>query len=104
LLPVDAHPAALYRVDGRLWRNRIQTYDSTFTLAPTDGIPNIHHGGVLSPVPSLPGVSIFNDTLSWYDPANPQGSVITPNTGTTIRIVNIGTQGNFLQIAVQPAK
>jgi immune inhibitor A len=104
LLPVDAHPAALYRIDGLLWRNRIQTYDSTFTLAPTDGIPNIHHNGILSPVPSLPAVSVFNDTLSWYDPANPQGSVITPNTGTTIRIVNFGAQGNFMQIAVQPAK
>ena len=39
LLPVDAHPKALYDVNGNLWRNRIQTYDSTFTLSRTDGIP-----------------------------------------------------------------
>ena len=32
LLPVDAHPTTLYRVDGVRWRNRIQTYDSTFTI------------------------------------------------------------------------
>ena len=60
----------------RCWRNRIQTYDSTFTLAKTDGIPNIHVNSVLSPVPSLAAVSVFNDTKSWYDPTNPLGSVI----------------------------
>jgi len=52
LLPIDAHYKTLYRVDGVRWRNRIQTYDSTFTLAPTDGIPNIHQAGVLRPSPA----------------------------------------------------
>ena len=103
LLPVDAHPNALYRVDGGVWRNRIQTYDSTFTLAPTDGIPNIHHLSVLSPVPSLPAVTTFDDRHSYYDPANPLGSVITPTTGTRIKVVSIGTWGNFMQIRVAPA-
>ncbi len=56
LLPVDAHFQTLKRIDGAAWRNRVQAYDATFTLDPTDGIPNIHHRGVLSPVPSLPAV------------------------------------------------
>ena len=103
LLPIDAHPETLYRVDGGTWRNRIQTYDSTFTLTPTDGIPNIHHNSVLSPVPSLPAVPVFDDRKSYYDPANPLGSVITPNTGTRIRILSISTLGNFMQIQVAPA-
>ncbi|HEY5984006.1 MAG TPA: immune inhibitor A domain-containing protein [Anaerolineales bacterium] len=102
ILPIDAHPQTLYRWDGIRWRNRIQTYDATFTLAPTDGIPNIHHAGVLSPVASLPGVSTFDDTQSWYDPTNPWGSVIVPNTGTIIRITGFSAQGNFLQVVVQP--
>ncbi len=104
LLPVDAHPATLYRVDGGRWRNRIQTYDSTFTLEPTDGIPNIHQAGVLSPVPSLPAVSVFDDTKDWYDPTNPLGSVITPNTGTQIRLLGTSSLGNFMQVEVRPAK
>jgi immune inhibitor A len=105
LLPIDAHPQALLRCGGpAIWRNRIQTYDSTFTLAPTDGIPNIHHRSALCPVPSLPAVSVFDDRNSYYDPANPLGSAITPVTGTQIRIVNISTQGNFMQIEVRPAK
>jgi immune inhibitor A len=80
LLPIDAHYAALVRVDGVIWRNRVQTYDSTFTLAPTDGVPNIHQNSVLSPIPSLLGVSVFDDRILYYDPANPQGSVKNPNT------------------------
>ena len=75
LLPIDAHSQTLYRVDGLRWRNRIQTYDSTFTLDPTDGIPNIHQRGVLSPVPSLPAVKMFDDRTQYYDPSNPLGSV-----------------------------
>ncbi len=104
LLPIDAHYATLYRVDGVRWRNRIQTYDSTFTLAPTDGIPNIHQAGVLSPVPSLKGVSVFDDRTLYYDPTNPQGSVMNPNTGTQIRIQSISAQGGFMQVEVRPAK
>jgi len=99
ILPIDAHPDAMIRADGGLWRNRVQTYDSTFTLGPTDAItlnwlsqPSVH--------PSLPGVSVFNDNNSYWDPANPTGSVIVPNTGTTIRIKSISAQGNFMQIAV----
>ncbi len=104
LLPIDAHPAALYRVDGVIWRNRIQTYDSTFTLAPTDALNNLHVNSVLSPVPSLPAVSVFDDRILYYDPANPQGSVIHPNTGTQIRIKSISALGAFMEVQVRPAK
>ncbi|HUU84410.1 MAG TPA: M6 family metalloprotease domain-containing protein [Phycisphaerae bacterium] len=104
LLPVDAHPKALLRVDDVIWRNRIQTYDSTFTLAKTDGIPNIHVNSELSPVPSLPAVKTFDDTRSWHDPANPLGSVITPNTGTKIFISSISAKDSFMQIQVSPVK
>jgi immune inhibitor A len=103
LLPIDAHPDTLYRWDGFKWRNRIQSYDSTFTLTPTDGIANIHHLSVESPVPSLPAVSMFDDRKSYYDPANPLGSVITPNTGTRIRIMSVNTLDSFMQVQVAPA-
>ncbi len=35
LLPIDAHPEIMYRADGGTWRNRVQSYDSTFGLDPT---------------------------------------------------------------------
>jgi immune inhibitor A len=104
LLPVDAHFAALYRVDGAVWRNRIQTYDSTFTLAPTDALDNLHVNSVLSPVPGLSAVRAFDDRILHYDPANPQGSVMHPNTGTQIRIQSISALDSFMQVEVSPAK
>jgi hypothetical protein len=77
--------------------------DVTITLAPTDGIPNIHQAGVLMPVPSLPAVKVFDDRRSYYDPANPLGSVITPVTGTLITVQS-WTLGSFMQVEVRPAK
>ena len=105
LLPIDAHPQALLRCGGpAIWRNRIQTYDATFTLDRTDGIPNLHQNSVLCPVPSLPAVKAFDDRKSYYDPINPLGSVITPNTGTIIEIRSISALDGFMQVQVRPAK
>jgi immune inhibitor A len=105
LLPIDAHYTALKRGSGpAIWRNRIQTYDSTFTLAPTDGIPNIHHLSVLMPVLKLPAVKFFDDRTLHYDPANPLGSVIHPNTGTRVTIQSISALYGFMQIEVRPVK
>jgi immune inhibitor A len=104
LLPIDAHFTALRNVNGTVWRNRIQTYDSTFGLEATDAINNLHVNSVLSPIPSLPAVPVFNDTMSYYDPANPQGSVMNPNTGTQITITGYSALGNFMQVQVGPAE
>jgi len=103
LLPVDAHPDAMYCADGTVWRNRVQTFDATFTLDPTDEV-TLHCHGTASTLPSLPAVSVFDDNNSYYDPANPMGSVITPVTGTTIRLKSISAQGTFMQIEVRPSK
>ena len=59
---------------------------------------------VLSPIASQPAVPVFNDTLSYYDPTNPFGSVITPTTNTKIRVVSYSALGNFLQVQVTRAK
>ena len=103
LLPIDAHPEALYCDDGGLWRNRTQTYDSTFGFEPTDEI-TLTCRGVASTHPSLSAVSVFDDNNSYYDPANPMGSVITPVTGTQIRIKSISAHGTFMQVQVRPSK
>ncbi len=104
LLPIDAHFQTLYRWDGIRWRNRIQTYDSTFTLDPTDAIDNLHVNSVLSPILSLPAVPVFDDSILYYDPTNPQGSVMNPNTGTIIEVRSISALDSFMQVQVRPAK
>jgi immune inhibitor A len=103
LLPVDAHPDAMYDFFGNVWRNRTQTYDSTFGLEPTDAII-LHRFGEPSFHPSLPAVPIFDDLNSYYDPANPMGSVIVPQTGTQIRVKSVSAQGSFMQVEVRPSK
>jgi immune inhibitor A len=103
LLPIDAHFAALWRPDGKVWRNRVQTYDSTFTLDKTDAL-SLHFLDAPVTIPSLKPVSVFDDRTLYWDPANPQGSVKNPNTGTQIRIVSISSLGGFMQVEVRPAK
>jgi immune inhibitor A len=103
VLPIDAHFKALNRVDGVVWRNRIQSYDATFTLEPTDAL-FLHVNSVPSPIPSLKGVSVFDDRTLYWDSANPMGSVKNPNTGTQIRIMSISALGGFMQVEVRPAK
>lgn len=103
LLPIDAHPTAMIRADGGVWRNRIQTYDATFTLAPTEAI-TVHWRSQPSYHPSLPAVSVFDDRNSYYDPLNPWGSVIVPVTGTQIRIRSLSAQNGFMQVEVRPVK
>ena len=85
------------------WRNRIQTYDSTFGTQPTVPLA-VHVNSVLSPLPSLPAVRVFDDRITYYDPTNPQGSVINPNTGTQIRIKSTSALDGFMQVEVRPAK
>jgi immune inhibitor A len=109
VLPVDAHPDLLLRPDnGRVWRPRIQSFDSTFGLEPTDAI-TIHQNSVEQTLPSLPAVPAFNDNLSyWVDPATSDpairnfgwSSVPVPHTGTTIRVAQVSPGGDFMQVVV----
>jgi immune inhibitor A len=103
ILPVDAHPQALVRPDSFKWRSRVQAFDSTFSLAPTDPI-TLHLNGVPSNIPSLPGVSTFNDLTAYWDPRTPLANGSVPRTGTTIRISSVSAQGSFMQVQVAPAK
>ncbi len=103
ILPVDAHPTALVRPDGPKWRARVQAYDSTFSLGPTDSI-TLHINGNTSLIPSLPGVSTFNDLTALWDPSTPLANVIVPKTGTTIRIKSVSAHDSFMQVQVQPVK
>ena len=120
ILPIDAHPQMLHWADGLVMRPRIQSFDATFTLAPTDPF-TLHTSGGAANVPSQPGVSVFDDMNTYYvasDPGdakcgeNPRPaacgqaawvSVNNPHTGTSIRIKSL-TPGGFMQVEVTPPK
>ncbi|WP_155054663.1 immune inhibitor A domain-containing protein [Streptomyces blattellae] len=103
LLPVDAHPTALKWSDGTLMRNRIQSYDSPFSLYRTDAV-TLHNAGVETKIPSQKGVPVFNDhTSTYYDESNPRGGVKITDTNTKIRIVNEARNGSTITLQVGPA-
>lgn len=105
-LPVDAHPDLLLRPDnGMVWRPRIQSYDSTFGLEPTDRV-TLHANSKAGTYGGLPGNPLFDDTKSYWVAPNPAienfgwSSVPLPATGTTIRVVSTSAQGDFMQVHV----
>ncbi len=103
ILPIDAHPEVMYRADGGVWRNRIQSFDSTFGLQPTDAL-TLHSNSVPSDHPSQDAVPVFDDRNSYWSADNRTGSVIVPNTGTQIVIRSVSARGAFMQVQVTPAK
>lgn len=103
VLPVDAHPEALKWSDGTLMRNRVQAYDSTFTLSRTDGI-TLHKAGVATKIASKKGVSTFDDHANtYYDQSNPTGGVKITDTNTKIKIVKEAWDGSTVSLQVGPA-
>ena len=103
ILPIDAHPTAMYRADGQVWRSRIQSYDSTFTLDKTDAI-TLNFLSQSSFHASQPAVKFFNDLIQYWNPLTPTAGVQNPHTGTMIRLKSYSAQGNFYQVQVLPVK
>ncbi|KPC64856.1 protease [Streptomyces chattanoogensis] len=103
ILPVDAHPTAERWADGKLMRNRFQSYDSTFTRYRTDAL-TLHKDGVETKIASKRGVRVFDDRNGvYYDSANPTGGVIVPDTNTRIKITKEGEDGSWVTLRVGPA-
>jgi immune inhibitor A len=104
-LPVDAHPNLLLRPDGKVWRPRIQSFDSTFGVQATDAIC-LHLADVEQCYPSLPANPKFDDRQSYWVAPNPAidhfgwASVPLPGFGVTIRVKSVSAQGNFMQVDV----
>jgi immune inhibitor A len=111
LLPVDAHPEMELWSDGSVARPRIQSYDSTFGLWPTDAM-TLHNLALTATITSKPAVPVFNDNNSYWVNGHPGdapgngryqsewSSVNVPHTGTKIRVVNVSAQGSFMQVNV----
>ena len=100
ILPVDAHPEALFWSDDVVARNRIQTYDATFGLEKTDPI-SLHReteaGMTTLELASQKAVKVFDDSdpNAYYDTDNPMGSVLVAGTGTKIRVVQQNKNGKM---------
>ena len=113
ILPVDAHPTLDHWSNGQLMRARIQSADSTFGLEPTDAF-TVNLNSAPTTVPSKPAVPVFDDSKTYWFGSDTHGSphpghhqpgwfsVKVPNTGTTIRVKNLQSQGLFMHVEVGP--
>ncbi|GIL29532.1 immune inhibitor A domain-containing protein [Actinocatenispora comari] len=97
VLPVDAHPGALFWSDGKAVSNRIQPWDATFGTSKTPAL-NLHHaGGATLSLPAQKAAKTFDDSNvdRYYDPQNPQGSVKVAGSGTQITVTKQAKNGNL---------
>ncbi|MEN8650155.1 immune inhibitor A domain-containing protein [Streptomyces sp. 21So2-11] len=103
ILPVDAHATALKWADGTLLRNKIQSFDSSFSRYRTDAF-TLHNADVPLRLKSQKGVSVFDDRKGTYwDKANPTGGVKVPDTNTKISIVSEPKSGQTMTLKVGPS-
>ncbi|MCW2581135.1 MAG: ina [Blastococcus sp.] len=115
ILPIDAHADLLYeptadegnRRNRESWRPRVQSFDSTFGLDPTDRF-TLHDPdtGVAGTYGGLKAVPVFDDRKDWYvEPgskpdANGWTGVDVPRTGTKITVVGVSADRTFMQVRV----
>ncbi|MGW0833456.1 immune inhibitor A domain-containing protein [Streptomyces prunicolor] len=103
ILPIDSHPTQLKWTDGTLMRNRIQAYDSPFSLYRTDSV-TLHKADVATKIKSQPGVPVFDDGKStYYDTSNPTAGVKITDTNTRIKIVKEPRDGSTVSVQVGPS-
>jgi immune inhibitor A len=91
ILPIDAHPRPIARLDGQYWRGRVALYDATFGLQRADSF-TLHVNSEPSYIRGQDAMPVFDDRRSYWDPATPTTGVIVPNAGVRIRVLEeIGT-------------
>ncbi|MFE7510591.1 immune inhibitor A domain-containing protein [Streptomyces sp. NPDC057540] len=103
VLPIDSHPSPLKWGNGELMRNRVQAYDSPFTIARTDGF-QLHNKDVATWVPSQAGNPTFDDRKGVYWFAeNPRAGVQVTDTNTKIQVVKEPKDGQTITVQVGPS-
>ena len=101
VLPVDAHSAPIYRIDGKPWRSRVQVYDATFSRKRAQSM-TLHLAGRSSYVRGQNAVPTFDDRKSYWNAAIPQSSVKVPNAGVRMKVEK--QQGTSLRLRIDSTK
>jgi immune inhibitor A len=90
ILPIDAHPKLMYRLDGQPWRPRIQGYDAPFGTEKADSF-SLNFNSQATYIRGQAGVSLFDDSKSYYAEdlaAGVRYGVKVPKNGVKIRAVS----------------
>ena len=89
ILPIDSHPNPIYRLDGKVWRGRIQTYDAPFSLQKADSFTlHAQETGRASYIRGQDAQPVFDDRRSYWNAAQPQIGVKVPKAGVRMRVLS----------------
>jgi immune inhibitor A len=102
ILPIDSHPAPIFRLDGGLWRPRIQTYDAPFSLEKADSLTLHMPNGQTSYIRGQDAVPVFDDRRSYWDARQANVGVKVPNNG--VRIAVQKQDGTAMRIRITSTK
>ncbi len=97
ILPIDAHPAPIYRIDGQPWRSRVQVYDAPFSRMKADSF-TLHVADQPSYIRGQKAVPTFDDRRSYWDAAIPGVGVKVPNAGVQISVLK--QKGTSMKVRV----
>ena len=103
ILPVDAHPDPIYRLDGAPWRGRIQTYDAPFSLQKADSFTlHMEPTGRASYIRGQDAQPVFDDRRSYWNATQPRVGVKVPNAGVRMRVLS--QDGTSMRVRVDSTK
>jgi immune inhibitor A len=97
ILPIDAHPRAIYRLDGLPWRSRVQIYDAPFSQEKADSF-TLHVNGSPSYIRGQNAQPTFDDSRSYWSPDIPMTGVKVPDAGVRIKVAD--TNGTSMKIKI----
>jgi len=101
ILPIDSHPDVIYRLDGKPWRGRIQTYDAPFSLQKGDSFTlHAQETGQASYIRGQAAQPLFDDTRNYWRDALPRVGVKTPGVGVTMKVVRENETSVRVQVGV----
>jgi immune inhibitor A len=105
ILPVDAHPIARIKPDGKsYWNGRWQAWDATFGVDPNAvTLSQVVNGGKLrTQTYTAPPASSFFDasTTSYFNPSIPYSTVKTAGSGLKIDITGVSDDRGSYQVHV----
>jgi immune inhibitor A len=95
VLNIDSHPRPFARLDGELWRTRIQIYDAPFTWRKADSM-TLHFNGEASYIRGQRGVPYFDDSKKYWYEENPNHGVKVPEYGVVIIVGRLRHDGGML--------
>ncbi|GAB3589547.1 immune inhibitor A [Angustibacter peucedani] len=99
ILPIDSHPAPIYRIDGQPWRTRVQVYDAPFSLQKADSF-TLHVADQPSYVRGQNAVPTFNDTKSYWSSVVPGSSAKVANAGVKLQVLE--QDGTTMKVRLSP--